>query len=733
MRYFMWKFLKMSLAHLPISRLSIAVFFAVAGAPAFAIAHDNQIQNAPQNLSANSQYANECALVGALNGYSSCGGSYSPVGAIMDRSKYIGARSDPNTNATVAIDLDGYCRYIDNGTAGVSSVSSIFVPFSTSTEWTKFIENVRFSNAFITLVQCFRPFPSALSPSASWVVPAPYNATIGCVNNSVAGVPAPALYMPSTNSWPASTSSFSCHGRSTTVYAQTSWTGTPVGDGDTSLATSWVPTVNYGPDLTLTATAPTLSGTVSGPSITALAGKPITLTWATSVADRASSSSSAGRPSAAAVLREPAAVTVSQTTWRASDTTSGTWTDSTATSGSVKMTPSIADHGYTITYTMTATGDNGVRSVATAVVNVEQPIQVAFSASPNLINPGDSSTLRWSVVNNSLAPIICLASEGGAFDGWAGSNPSPSGGSFLVSPSADTKYTLACSDILQTYSQSTTVDVGTYSALYAACPSSCGYGGGTISPIGCTRSDGTAANVRYCASKSMSCPSTGTCVSYAWSDWSACSGGAQSRSCNGTDGSEGNDPSLCGGGAANQSCTLTATVWVQAAGGGNYAAVGFWMPQYGEADHGVDYFPSTTHWPAPNDASWTSLYNAAWQSVGQFTGSSNGVWQSNAPYTGSGQVFGGCFGGYGGAFADSGHAFGTPFSRNCGSDHSWAIAVPCSYVSATSTGQKGYLAAVGWDNQNYPDPFGPAGTKVQVWYCGAPITNLRGTPYFSVP
>jgi PKD repeat protein len=115
-----------------------------------------------------------------------------------------------------------------------------------------------------------------------------------------------------------------------------------------------------------------------------------------------------------------------------------TWTSSNATSisidngvgsqslnGSVGVTPAS-----TTTYTLTATGPGGT-TTKTATVTVTQPAPtISFSATPNNIASGQSSTLVWNTTNATSVTI----------DNGVGSKPVS--GSTTVSPTATTTYTL---------------------------------------------------------------------------------------------------------------------------------------------------------------------------------------------------------------------------------------------------------------------------------------------------
>jgi len=122
-------------------------------------------------------------------------------------------------------------------------------------------------------------------------------------------------------------------------------------------------------------------------------------------------------------------------------------------SGSVS-TPALTT---TTTYTLTATGANGnsVTAVITIqVVPVSIPQVVVFTASPQTINAGQSSTLCWQVTGTTGVNI----SNG------VGSNLNPNTCA-TVSPQTTTTYTLTASNSAGQITASVTVNVGSTQIL----------------------------------------------------------------------------------------------------------------------------------------------------------------------------------------------------------------------------------------------------------------------------
>src|SRR5260370_26934803 len=80
----------------------------------------------------------ECDISGFVSGDRACAsanGAYAFSGSTKP-SPFVAARSSPGSN-NIALDVWGKCRYVDN----ISTDTSIFVPFNTSSEWLAFVNN----------------------------------------------------------------------------------------------------------------------------------------------------------------------------------------------------------------------------------------------------------------------------------------------------------------------------------------------------------------------------------------------------------------------------------------------------------------------------------------------------------------------------------------------------------------------------------------------------------------
>jgi len=448
---------------------------------------------------------------------------------------YNAVRSDPGS-AIAPIDVWNACRYVDNTSSGSTGVSN-FVPFHTAYEWSQFYNSYNHPG-YLSVVYCSRPFP----PTTTWVVPSP--SSVGLSTYSTAGcgdaptVNAPTIYsrwyspthfatwpMPT----PESVQFTSCHSGWTTINAQVLWSGQQSADG-VAPAPSWWPVVTFGPDLTFTASASTMSGPVSGSAITVLAGTLVTLNWDASLSDTSTSQDSVS-PVVTSTLNGTSGNTVTGSSFISSTVptvtglvavTTGTGgysiesTDNTGAS-SVALTPlgvTTTPHSN-VSYTITDLGDKDVTSLAKVTITVEQPITVSLIATPIILalNTASSSTLTWTV---TLPPpgLSCSIN---------GTSVSTAGGTLVVSPVATTTYTLVCEDTLQKQTASVTViscpsdvDISgvcttpTYTPTYGgSCPSACGLGTSTIPVATCTRNDGAVVADSYCSG--LSCGATASC------------------------------------------------------------------------------------------------------------------------------------------------------------------------------------------------------------------------------
>jgi PKD repeat protein len=163
--------------------------------------------------------------------------------------------------------------------------------------------------------------------------------------------------------------------------ATTTYTLTATGPGGTTTKTA-----------TVTVAQPAPTATFSAAPTSINAGQSSTLTWSTTNATSVSIDNGVGS--------KPA---------------SGTATVSPAT---------------TTTYTLTATGAGGTTTKTATVTVVQPPPTISFSATPNNIAPGQTSTLVWNTTNATSVTI----------DNGVGSKPVS--GSTTVNPVATTTYTL---------------------------------------------------------------------------------------------------------------------------------------------------------------------------------------------------------------------------------------------------------------------------------------------------
>jgi PKD repeat protein len=149
------------------------------------------------------------------------------------------------------------------------------------------------------------------------------------------------------------------------------------------------------------------------------------------------------------ITADPSTITVgssAQLTWTSTNTTSctasGAWVGAQTTSGTLTVSPTV-----TSTYTLTCTGLGGTASQS-AIITVNQPPTLTFSANPTTIDSGASSTLSWSSTNTTS----CTASNA-----WSGTKTIS--GTQLVSPTTTSTYSLTCDGPGGAASKSVTVTV----------------------------------------------------------------------------------------------------------------------------------------------------------------------------------------------------------------------------------------------------------------------------------
>jgi hypothetical protein len=195
-----------------------------------------------------------------------------------------------------------------------------------------------------------------------------------------------------------------------------------------------------------------------------------------------SPTSSPGKDSAPTITSFTAAPTTinsgtsSTLSWAATGTTSiaitpGAFT-STSASGSTSMSPTA-----TTNYTLTATNAAGsTTSTLTVTVNTaSKPVINSFTANPNTIPSGSSSTLNWATTG-----ATSLAITPGVFTSTSAS------GSTSVSPSATTTYTLTATDAAGSTTSTAKVTVAASGGPLAIATTSCPGGTQGKAYAGCT-------------------------------------------------------------------------------------------------------------------------------------------------------------------------------------------------------------------------------------------------------
>jgi hypothetical protein len=198
-------------------------------------------------------------------------------------------------------------------------------------------------------------------------------------------------------------------GQSSTI----TWTGT---DATSASIDQGIGSVPVNGSLVVTPAATTVyTITVTGPGGTATASVTVMVGALPTVAFTASPASiQAGQSS-----------TLSWTSTNAASASINNGIGNVPVNGSHAVTPTA-----TTTYTITVTGPGGTTSASTAVTISETPVTVTFSADPEYIPPGGSSTLTWTTKD---ATSVSINQGIGAVD---------LNGSLKVSPTSETTYTL---------------------------------------------------------------------------------------------------------------------------------------------------------------------------------------------------------------------------------------------------------------------------------------------------
>lgn len=160
-----------------------------------------------------------------------------------------------------------------------------------------------------------------------------------------------------------------------------------------------------------------------------------------------------------------------------------------APEGMVTVNPTV-----TTTYTLTAKGAEGANAtgMVTVVVNPADPMPTvrAFTANPNPVNAGGSSTLSWDVADAATIVVTDAASTE-VYNGADGM------GSVTVSPSATTLYTLVATNPQGSAMSTVTVNVnppqGAQISAFTANPTSILFG--QVSTLSWTATNATRVEI----------------------------------------------------------------------------------------------------------------------------------------------------------------------------------------------------------------------------------------------
>lgn len=200
-----------------------------------------------------------------------------------------------------------------------------------------------------------------------------------------------------------------------------------------------------------------------------------------------------GNPTVDSFTVTPATLTAEGDVTLAWETTDATSVDVTAGGASVVMGgpadgTQVTRVSQTTTFTLTAKNDNG-QTTAMAMVTVQAGAVVinSFTATPNVIDIGESSTLAWDVVN---ADTITITSSSGATVTTSNNGT----GTFSVSPTSNTEYTLSAvrgggTPVTRTVVVSVNPPEGANIGTFTASPNPITLGGSSVLAWTVTNSD----------------------------------------------------------------------------------------------------------------------------------------------------------------------------------------------------------------------------------------------------
>lgn len=197
------------------------------------------------------------------------------------------------------------------------------------------------------------------------------------------------------------------------------------------------------------------------------------------------------------------------------------WSGSSQPASSTGVTIGPLSTATTLTYALQCTGPGGTGSTSNITVTVGQSTPPAsitsFSASPNSVQTGGSTTLAWTTTNATT----CVASGGTGTDGWNGAVSTSSSGQSVgpIVAIGSVTYTLTCSGSGGSSGpNSTSVTVGAATPPAAI---------GTFQASPTTIQAGQSTTLSWNTTNATGCTASGGAGSDGWS-------GAEPASSNGT-------------------------------------------------------------------------------------------------------------------------------------------------------------------------------------------------------